>query len=543
MRIIACCLLVLVLTTNLKSQNLCPNPGFEQLSGCPAGPKEITLAQPWVATGDTADLFSFCHVNGTTPGCNDVSAPVNFAGHAPAHGGSSYTGIYTKKSGANQRTYMQAPLASPMVTGQLYKTEAWFRRSSNSKYATNRLGMVFSTSQLSQSGSTYINVTPQVELTTVVADTGSWTALTSYYVAAGGEAFITIGNFRTDAATTAFNFINPSPACAAMNSVAYYYVDDILVTPIVETISVTGDTVICPGQNTALTGITNTHGYWSLLSTPTDTLTSVNNILTVAPTDTTTYLWHGLGSSVPVTVYVVNPPVIALPANSIVCDGTILILDATFAGSTYLWSTGETTAQIAVGDSGTYIVAVNNGGCIARDTFNLTVLSNPEVVLTDAIVCGDNGDIVIADAGPGASYNWYPGGEITQEIAIIDPGVYSVVVTHTDGCTKTDSLVVLESCPETLFIPGAFTPNADGKNDTYYAQGTNVTNFKIIIFNRWGQTMHTTIKLGFDGNWNGKFEGKDAPSGVYSYLITYDAIQSTGRLSKETRAGYFALIR
>ncbi|MBK8416362.1 MAG: hypothetical protein IPL22_18750 [Bacteroidetes bacterium] len=86
MRIIACCLLVLVLTTNLKSQNLCPNPGFEQLSGCPAGPKEITLAQPWVATGDTADLFSFCHVNGTTPGCNDVSVPVNFAGQAPAHG-------------------------------------------------------------------------------------------------------------------------------------------------------------------------------------------------------------------------------------------------------------------------------------------------------------------------------------------------------------------------------------------------------------------------------------------------------------------------
>ncbi|MBK8416364.1 MAG: hypothetical protein IPL22_18760 [Bacteroidetes bacterium] len=94
-----------------------------------------------------------------------------------------------------------------------------------------------------------------------------------------------------------------------------------------------------------------------------------------------------------------------------------------------MWSTGETTAQIAVGDSGTYVVAVNNGGCIARDTFNLAVLSNPEVVLTDAIVCGDNGDVVIADAGPGASYNWYPGGEITQEIAIIDPGVYSVVVT------------------------------------------------------------------------------------------------------------------
>jgi gliding motility-associated-like protein len=138
---------------------------------------------------------------------------------------------------------------------------------------------------------------------------------------------------------------------------------------------------------------------------------------------------------------------------------------------------------------------------------------------------------------------WYPGGETTQELVIIDPGIYSVIVTHVDGCTKTDSLIVIESCPETLFIPGAFTPNADGKNDTYYAQGTNVTNFKIIIFNRWGQALHTTTKLGFDGNWNGTFEGKDAPTGVYTYLIAYDAIKSAGKFTKETKAGYFALIR
>lgn len=527
----------------IPAQNLCPNPGFEQLNGCPLGPSEIQLASPWVAPGDTADLFSFCHVNGAVPGCNDVSAPLNFAGNAAAHGGSGYAGIYTKSPTANSRTYIQAPLSSAMIPGQIYKTEVWFRRSSNSKYATNRLGIVFSTAALSQTGSQVISIAPQIEMSSVVADTGSWTALTRYYAATGGEAHITIGNFRTDAQTTAFNFINPAPACATMNGSAYYYIDDILVTPVSEQISVSGDTIICTGQSTALTGITNTQGFWSLQSQPTDTIPSSNNILTVTPSDTTTYLWNGLLSSVPVTVYVVDPPQVNLPVDSTVCEGTAVLLDATCAGCTYLWSTGANTAQLAAVDSGMYVVAVNNGGCVARDTFSLSTLNNPDLFFEDAVICANNGNVIVADAGPGSSWLWSPSADTVQTITIYDAGVYSVTVTHADGCTKSASFVVTESCPETLYIPGAFTPNADGKNDVWYADGTNVTNFKLIIFNRWGQALFETTKLGYDGHWNGEFEKTAVPAGVYAYLVTYDAIKSNGKFKKLSRAGYFVLVR
>ncbi|HMT30622.1 MAG TPA: hypothetical protein PKD91_15200, partial [Bacteroidia bacterium] len=57
-------LLFLLITFNSFSQNLCPNPGFEQLSGCPVGPGEINLAAPWTGAGVPSDLFSFCHANG-----------------------------------------------------------------------------------------------------------------------------------------------------------------------------------------------------------------------------------------------------------------------------------------------------------------------------------------------------------------------------------------------------------------------------------------------------------------------------------------------
>ncbi|MBL0343085.1 MAG: hypothetical protein IPP71_20770 [Bacteroidetes bacterium] len=213
---------------------------------------------------------------------------------------------------ANQRTYIQAPLA-PFTGGQLYKVSAYFKRSTGSKYATNRIGITFSTNALSQTGAQFIPVTPQAELSNVVADTGSWTLLTSYYTAVGGEKFITLGNFRNDANTTAFNFINPAPPCAQLNTSAFYYVDDISITTITEQLSVTGDTIICAGQSTGLLGVTNTTGWWSLQSNPTDTLASFNNLLTVTPGVTTSYIWNGIQSTYAVTVSVVGPPWLRYP--------------------------------------------------------------------------------------------------------------------------------------------------------------------------------------------------------------------------------------
>ncbi|MBL0343084.1 MAG: gliding motility-associated C-terminal domain-containing protein [Bacteroidetes bacterium] len=209
-----------------------------------------------------------------------------------------------------------------------------------------------------------------------------------------------------------------------------------------------------------------------------------------------------------------------------------------------MWSTGSTAAQITVADSGLYTVSANNGGCIVRDTFQLTVLATPELEFQQGLfVCADNEAEVLLDAGPGQTYLWSPGGDTTQVVAITEPGNWSVVVTHANGCTRTAIAEVGENCPELLFIPGAFTPNNDGKNDVFYAEGTNVKNFKIRIFNRWGQQLFETSNIGITGGWNGKFEGKNASEGVYTYQLSYDALQLNGRTKPEKRSGYFVLLR
>ncbi len=525
------------------AQNLCPNPGFEQLNGCPAGPGELNLATPWTDAGNPTDLFSVCHVNSGTPSCNDVSVPLNFAGHTAAHSGSAYAGFYTKMPNANERTYLQAPI-NPFVAGQLYEVSAYFKRSTGSKYATNNLGITFSTNALSQAGNQFIPVTPQAVLPNVVADTGSWTRLTSYYVAFGGEKYITVGNFKNDGGTIAFNFINPSPPCVPINSSAFYYVDDISVTTITEQLSIIGDTVICIGQSTGLLGVTNTTGWWSTAALPADTIATTNNLLTITPATTTSYIWHSLQSSYMVTVSVVIPPILVLPNDSTVCEGVEIMLDATCAGCTYNWSTGANTPTITVSASGSYSLSVNNGGCYARDTFNLTVLASPEIEFMNGLaVCADNEVKVILDAGIAQTYTWSPGGDTTQSILVSEPGTYSVEVTYSNGCTRHAVTLIDENCPELIFIPGAFTPNNDGKNDLFYAEGTNVKNYKILIFNRWGKLIFETATLGISGGWNGKSEGKYAEQGVYTYQVSYDALQVNGRTKPVKKPGYFILLR
>lgn len=537
-------ILFLTMMNSVSAQNLCPNPGFEQITGCPSGPGELTLATPWTDAGSPSDLFNFCHVNGTPASCNDVSVPVNFAGTSTAFNGSSYAGFYTRRAAANKRTYLQAPLTSAMIPGQLYRVTANFRRSTASGIATNRIGISFSTAQLSQTAGAFIAVVPQLEVSSVIADTGTWTNFTYYYTATGGEAFITIGNFRSDATTTAFNFSTPAAVCTELNSAAFYYADGIEVVPVTETLSVTGDTTICVGDSTVLTGITNTTGWWSLQSTPADTIASFNNMITVMPSDTTTYLWHGIASSIEITVYTALPPVVMLGPDTTICDGEEIILDAGSDGTSYIWSTGESVSQISVSDSGTYSVTVSNGYCAVADTFSLTVLSTPEVYLPlTSSICPDNNEFVLLDAGPGDTYLWAPGGDTTQTVIANTIGNYGVIVTHANGCTRTGVALIEEVCQATLFFPGAFTPNNDGKNELYYATGTNYEDYIIRIFNRWGQLVFETDIPGEAGGWNGKYNNTDAQAGLYTYVVSYSTRRAGGKKKIEKEQGYFILWR
>lgn len=106
-----------------------------------------------------------------------------------------------------------------------------------------------------------------------------------------------------------------------------------------------------------------------------------------------------------------------------------------------------------------------------------------------------------------------------------DTGLHEVrlVVFHESGCTDTLAKL-LDVIPEVSYwLPNAFTPNGDGINDVFKGKGLleGATNFRMMIFNRYGELVFETTNP--EEGWNGRKNngGEMAPTGVYPVVVTY----------------------
>jgi len=174
---------------------------------------------------------------------------------------------------------------------------------------------------------------------------------------------------------------------------------------------------------------------------------------------------------------------------------------------------------------------------------DITLVSAPKPTLTtDTIKCNETS--VTIDAGnSGATYLWY-NNEITQQITIDTPGIYSVQITNSCGIVLDVFTIIQDTvCPDTtnnnnntnnidtttildtitaIYVPNAFTPNGDGINDVLYVRpitisSSNLESFIFRIYNRWGRKVFESksINIGWDGTAKGELQNE----GVYSYLI------------------------
>ena len=72
-----------------------------------------------------------------------------------------------------------------------------------------------------------------------------------------------------------------------------------------------------------------------------------------------------------------------------------------------------------------------------------------------------------------------------------------------------------------MYIPNAFSPNGDGRNDYFIPRellSSGIKEFSIKIFNRWGELIFKTNSVDGRG-WDGSYGGKKQPLGVYIYMI------------------------
>lgn len=108
-----------------------------------------------------------------------------------------------------------------------------------------------------------------------------------------------------------------------------------------------------------------------------------------------------------------------------------------------------------------------------------------------------------------------------------------------EGCVSFDTMhvIVFKTMPE-IFVPTAFTPNNDRVNDILRPILAGMKSLEIFsVYNRWGQMLFTTSEQGT--GWDGKFAGKDQPSGTYVFMVK--ATDYTGK--RVIKKGTFVLIR
>ena len=126
-------------------------------------------------------------------------------------------------------------------------------------------------------------------------------------------------------------------------------------------------------------------------------------------------------------------------ADTSICSGESVLLDAGFPGSSYLWSTSDTTQTITVNTTGSYSVTLTDSlGCQSGFTTNVTVDPLPIVNLgPDSSLC--IGQSWTLDAGnPGANFVWNTPA-VTQTITVTTDDTYWVEVTNSFGCFASDT--------------------------------------------------------------------------------------------------------
>ena len=213
-------------------------------------------------------------------------------------------------------------------------------------------------------------------------------------------------------------------------------------------------------------------------------------------------------------ITVISQPDIDLGEDMSICNGTVT-LNAGYSEADYLWNNGQTTQSIEVTNSGTYWVQVNDNGCIDCDTINIVQGTLPELtIIRNGNLCEEGFMQLIAESD--ANEILWSTRDTVSTINVTQPGTYTVMATN-NGCSSSTSVTISCSCE--VWIPNVFTPNHDNINDQFIPVAySNFATFRMYIYNRWRGLIFQTETL---QPWDGKVNGKDAPTGVYYYVIYY----------------------
>jgi gliding motility-associated-like protein len=344
-------------------QNLVYNPSFESSTACPTFASMLNLATPWYnPTSGTPEYFNACAIY-----TDWVSVPAQpTGGFQDARTGNAYAGLFTyRQAASNMREYIEAGLTNELVAGNCYYFEMYVNQPNDHPYVTDGIGAYFSPVAVSSGTSDVLPYIPQVDnpVGNVISDTLAWVKVSGYFTAVGGEKYLTIGNFRNDANTTA-SLMYPG---VWYFDTGYLLVDDVSLVLVDLDVELGNDTLLCNGDHLLLDA---TSAYpdvtylWQDGSTSPTFLVNNSGIYYVTVT-------AGECSATD-TIYVNAASVPDIQLNdTTACTGLPVTLDITTNDAAYLWNDGTTNPVHIITTPGTYWVSVTTVCGSDTDTMQL----------------------------------------------------------------------------------------------------------------------------------------------------------------------------
>jgi len=212
-------------------------------------------------------------------------------------------------------------------------------------------------------------------------------------------------------------------------------------------------------------------------------------------------------------------------------------LDAEIEDATYLWSTGESTQTIDVTQGGVFEVSVQIEDCWNTEQIEVTAVQTPNL---DEVVtqCRSPFNRIIVPYDNAQSYVW-DDGEVGAIKDIENSGLYGFTIVDEYSCAHEGVIeAVLLPAEPVVYVPSAFTPNADGINDQLRIVTQDLVEYELRIYDRWGGLIFESHdpEVPWIGGENDQV-GYYVPDGIYTYKLVYrggcttEKIQTHGTVS------------
>lgn len=245
-------------------------------------------------------------------------------------------------------------------------------------------------------------------------------------------------------------------------------------------------------------------------------------------------------SNITITVLDCEPVQPGFMMPTAVCVNACFTLQDTSTGSVidWAWDFGGATdpntsslqhPTICADEPGSYNITLSTmseSGALSTLTKVLIVNDNPiiEASLDTIIELGGSANLIVSTVETG-DFIWTPDYRVVCPdcpITTASPSqnqVYTIQLIDNNGCSTTDSVVVLVNPKLSIGVPDAFSPNGDGINDVLFVLGEGLQSISFVVFNRYGERIFETNDQQI--GWDGTFLNQDENPGVFTWLLFY----------------------